>query len=499
MVNSDFLFCKRLHDDSLRGELIAEGQLNFRKWKKRKSATQIIHRIYTLLRNDGNNTEILKRNLQCFIKRRLSRKVQDFFTVEDFYTLFEQPWWMDLWTPADLGWWCSVLLRDYERNVSRLFEQCFTSRCDALLWFFLGGYCWKRPANRRSKVPDQGFIGDMVKSLSTEKRVWLVQEIVELAPGFGVSSGLGEMLFGHFVLRDPNEAELMLSTLLKATSKSRMWPLFYESIKEVAEYYNMDHFPWQDKNDKIPGVKDLEFQYPGYRRGSTWLQDRFWNMFKNTEGELGILNFLLDRNNVSTARAFAFEPYVFRTLENTGISGRLKKLTNTADGSGPIDMGLHRIDPYVRRTFHGFKSDLPVPKGDNYSGVFYIPAQTNHMSCNLYVPDRGLLIQVTVAAKTGINRKSIEDARNSRLFEDWIRTHPGQRLRIIFLCDQYNFLKFQAKQPYLEECGAILTPAAVIASGFDKRFDQFALELDVRLQQKKYLEEHTPVDAKLSR
>ena len=233
MVNYDFLFCKRLHDDSLR-------QLNFRKWKKRKSVTQIIHKIYTLLRKDGNNTEILKRNLQCFIKRRLSRKVQEFFTVDDFYTLFEQPWWMDLWTPADLGWWCSVLLRDYERIVSRLFEQCFTSRCDALLWFFLGGYCWKRPSNHCGIVLDQGFIGDMVKSLSTEKRVLLMQEIVELAPEFGVSSGLGEMLFGHFVLRDTNEAELMLATLFKATSKSRMWPLFYDSIKKVAKCYKMD-------------------------------------------------------------------------------------------------------------------------------------------------------------------------------------------------------------------------------------------------------------------
>jgi hypothetical protein len=241
-VDSDFLFCKRFHDDSLAVKIVWK-QLPDEIWELTKSmpATELIHEIYAILRQYGMHIELLKRNLQIFIQMEMSMKGYSLhFTDEDFYTLFEQLWWMELWTPADLGWWCSELLWKYERIVSRVFEQCFTSKCDALLWFFLGGYYWNKPDDRCGTPVDQGFIGDMVKSVSTENRVWLVEKIVELAPEFGVSSHLGDMLFRHFVLRDTDEAELMMSTLFKATSKSRMWPLFYASISKGAKRYKMD-------------------------------------------------------------------------------------------------------------------------------------------------------------------------------------------------------------------------------------------------------------------
>jgi hypothetical protein len=241
MVDSDFLFCKRFHDDSCAVKIVWK-ELPDEIWelKKSMSVTEIIHAIYVILSKAGMDIELLKGNLQIFIQRVMSKGTYSLhFTVEDFYTLFEQPWWMELWTPADLGWWCSELLWKYERIVSRLFEQCFTSRCDALLWFFLGGYYLNQRDDRCKILVDQDFIGDMVKSVSTENRVWLVENIVELAPEFGVSSELGEMLFMSFVLTDTDEAELMMSILFKATSKSRMWPLFYASISTVARTYEM--------------------------------------------------------------------------------------------------------------------------------------------------------------------------------------------------------------------------------------------------------------------
>jgi hypothetical protein len=90
-----------------------------------------------------------------------------------------------------------------------------------------------------------------------------------------------------------------------------------------------------------------------------------------------MLRFLLDRNNVSTARAFAFEPHVFRTIENSGFSGRLRLLMDNS--RGPKRMG-----PWIRRSFATFE-ELPSGEGA-HDGMFYVPIQTSHTSVDFYVP-----------------------------------------------------------------------------------------------------------------
>ena len=146
------------------------------------------------------------------------------------------------------------------------------------------------------------------------------------------------------------------------------------------------------------------------------------------------MNFLLDRNNIPTARAYAFEPHVFRTLENAGIAGRLKQLS---DGTM---LANQKIGPLVRSTFSKFAE---IPTGPNvHDERFYVPMQTNHTSVDFYVPEAGLLVQITVGQKHGVKWSGLKAAIDCGLFNNWKAMHPQEKLRLVFLCDKYNFEQF---------------------------------------------------------
>jgi hypothetical protein len=228
----------------------------------------------------------------------------------------------------------------------------------------------------------------------------------------------------------------------------------------------------------------FSFRYPAYCWASTWIHDRFWEELKNAEGELSILNFLLDRNNQATARALAFEPHVFRTLENVGLYGRVKELTS----NGPVNLKPVGLTKYIRRTFHDFES-LPATRDPKeYAGIFYVPGQSNHMSFDFYVPDKGLLVQITIGQRHGVKREGLDKAARSKLFALWRIDNPGKRLRVLFLCDQFNYLGF-TKQPYMNVSGTTLKDKRLL-SNLERDYCQYAMELDVRSQQVRHLQEH---------
>jgi len=115
--------------------------------------------------------------------------------------------------------------------------------------------------------------------------------------------------------------------------------------------------------------RDFLFRYPAYCWATTWLQDQVWEGLQNLgQGEKSILDFLNNRNNVSAARAYAFEPHVFRTLENAGISGRLCRLAEDSVQELPSV----RLTPLRRSTFVNLHDLSPESIGTRE--MFYILA-----------------------------------------------------------------------------------------------------------------------------
>ena len=178
----------------------------------------------------------------------------------------------------------------------------------------------------------------------------------------------------------------------------------------------------------------------------------------------------------------AFEPHVFRTLENAGISGRLRRL---GDGQ---ELPSLQVNALRRFTFVNF--DELFVESIRSGEMFYVPVQTNHISVDFYVPHLGLLVQVTVGQKHGVKASGLQEIlSNDKLFSEWRKNHPGEKLRLVFLCDRFNFDQF-TKQPYLSKGGTTLKEKKRL-NELNKSFEQYAWELDVNQQLAAHLT-HSP-------
>jgi hypothetical protein len=262
--------------------------------------------------------------------------------------------------------------------------------------------------------------------------------------------------------------------------------LFQQAGLAMVDHTNVSglHFhlvPGQKVPANLPKSNTVKFMFPAYCWATTWLQDRFWQELKNRGGEESILKFLVDRNNDPTARAYAFEPHVFRTIQNNGFYGRVNILDS---GSTVTECNPLKIGQLERVTFSKF-SELPTTPVGCHAGKFYVPSQTNHTSVDFYIPHIGLLGQITVGQKHGIKRSGLKAAIDSKIFEDWQMRNPGQKLKLCFICDGYNFEKFH-RQPYLTESATTLKSATSLQE-LDDTFQQFAWELDVERQLKRHL------------
>ena len=286
------------------------------------------------------------------------------------------------------------------------------------------------------------------------------------------------------ILLDWADKPQMANHLEASIYTAEPFALFRQACLAQIDHANVSglHFhliPGEKVPADVVDIEETEFQFPAYCWASTWLQGRFWEALKNGVGETTIMQFLLDRNNISTARAYAFEPHIFRTVENAGMHGRLKRFTV----NGPQELTPQKLDPLTRKTFYDFK-DLPTEE-NAHKGHFYIPLQTNHTSLDFYVPDFGLLIQVTVGQKHGIKWSGLQAAITCGMFDEWKNNNPGEKLRLVFLCDKYSYNQF-TKQPYINSQGTVYKQGSII-SKIDNLVDQYAWEFDVENQIKLYL------------
>jgi len=73
------------------------------------------------------------------------------------------------------------------------------------------------------------------------------------------------------------------------------------------------------------------------------------------------------------------------------------------------DVGLVNIDPLQRwsmMTVDGVVTIDECPDGPE-DGYFYVPICTNYSSVDLFVPEKGLMIQITMGQKIGVKWNEI--------------------------------------------------------------------------------------------
>jgi hypothetical protein len=231
------------------------------------------------------------------------------------------------------------------------------------------------------------------------------------------------------------------------------------------------------------------FMYASYCWASTWLENRFWEEIKNRHGELNVMTFLTNRNNISASRAYAFEPHVFRTLENKGIKGRFKRLNETVHTDN-IEYD-HALPALIRTTFSNFAdiSNSNLSQDDR----FYVPWSTNNASIDFYVPSKALLVQITIGQKRGVKRSGLDAALQSDIFNEFKNANPDAKLILVFLCDKFNYDGF-TRQKYISSAGSVITQQSII-DALDEQVDQYAWELDVEKQKAEHLKGSKPTPA----
>jgi hypothetical protein len=129
-----------------------------------------------------------------------------------------------MWTPAELGWGYAFGLTQWPEVTQRFINASFKSKCEALIWLFLGAHHSFHTAQvdrcdsdetdnfcgiTKSHGCERKFIMELISSVSPQDRIWIVQQTVRRAPQFGVCKELGANLFNYFVIHDSAQTEIV--------------------------------------------------------------------------------------------------------------------------------------------------------------------------------------------------------------------------------------------------------------------------------------------------
>jgi hypothetical protein len=242
------------------------------------------------------------------------------------------------------------------------------------------------------------------------------------------------------------------------------------------------HFvPAQRVPDYATNDSFVDFKFPDHRWCSRAMADLVWNLTKRNNTAAYILKFISNDSRPLLLRGLAFEPHVLNTLQDVGIYGRTKLLTNNGENQ---EMRPQRLGPLERVTFSDY-NELASPHL-NHVNKFYVPSDPN-ATIDIYVPTHGLLIQSTIWHRRGVKWAEIDQAIKAGIFNEWLNektpladTSKSPKLRLVFVCPKIRFIDFR-RQRWLQENGAPYNNGGGWEAA-DEVVEQYCWELDVEHQ-----------------
>jgi hypothetical protein len=288
---------------------------------------------------------------------------------------------------------------------------------------------------------------------------------------------------------DPEKREKLESSLRVAKPDALFRQAGLAAIDhDIVSSIHFHLIPGQIIPETTPDDDDtIGFRYAAYSWATNHIQDQIWKEMTNRGGERSIMKFLLDLDNGGVPRGLAFEPHVFHTLENVGLYGQTKYL----HAKGSVGLRPQELPRTGRIYFSSFDEiNKPIMGIKPQAGKYYVPSQKNHASVDLYIPDHGIMLQITVGETHGVRWEGVDKAIKSGVFDEWQRNNPlpnpqanppkKQPIRMVFLCDHFNYPAF-TRQPWLGAKGKKYKDAKNIAE-CDELVEQYAWELDVQTQ-----------------
>ena len=121
-------------------------------------------------------------------------------------------------------------------------------------------------------------------------------------------------------------------------------------------------------------------------------------------------------------------------METSGIEGTLRSLE-----TGEEQRCLLR--PRRTRFFDEF-DDI------DDSAQYWRPASKKHPACDGYIPEQGIMLQITVGDEHSINMEGLEKAKNSGIFREWEDEHPEEQLKLILVVDLAAYSECERKHTF---------------------------------------------------
>jgi hypothetical protein len=174
-----------------------------------------------------------------------------------------------------------------------------------------------------------------------------------------------------------------------------------------------------NEKEQVVSLTDLYGAQPGYWWASEDLASQAWANFV-TQAEANVIDYIENLRNNPINRGHAWEEQIHHLIATAGISGKIRKL-------GDPDC--------VETTFQikrlSSKRFLALDDIDD-SATYWRPAHHNHKSSDSYIPEDGLMLQITTASVHGINVQGIYNSLTSGIFGQWENDNGGSP-RFLFI------------------------------------------------------------------
>ena len=223
-------------------------------------------------------------------------------------------------------------------------------------------------------------------------------------------------------------------------------------ITEAMRYlgsYDLDHYHQSGKLfHLLPCFKSLTAEEVGkmtlldrydrsnarYYWASEALERKAWTTYRN-EKEADVVDYVLTLNNDPSARGKAWEEKIHKLIQSSGLRGPLRNL----DSDEITD------DLFLHSSNTRFFQDLDEIDD---SAHYWRPTSKRHPTCDGYLPEKGIMLQMTIGSGHSINMDGLEKILNSGIFTEWENNHPDETLRLIFVVDVSADLEFIKEQTF---------------------------------------------------
>ena len=170
-----------------------------------------------------------------------------------------------------------------------------------------------------------------------------------------------------------------------------------------------------------------------YYWASEILERKAWRHFRRQQ-EAEVIEYISTLNNDPAARGKPWEEHIHQLIETSGLEGILRNLETD-------EQRQFILRPRFTSFFDEF-DDI------DDSAQYWRPTSRKYPTCDGYIPEQGIMLQMTVGEEHTVNMEGLEKVMNSGIFREWENEHPAEKLKLIFVVDSAVYSEYERKQTF---------------------------------------------------